>query len=162
MVLKLWDVDNGKAVYLKYTNSKNESRLVKLKDPIDSDRVPLSDLDKAIELMIRYVSSIKKLDNFGAVNSGKDGKIETKQEMKVEENNVENKQEENVEVKSGNKVEASSLEEGYDKNNANEVPHEVNDKLNLLLNKNEERKDGAQFLINLNAKKGEDTVKEMK
>jgi hypothetical protein len=101
MALKLWDVDNGKVIYLKYTNNKNDVRLVKLKDPIEFDRIPISDLDKAIELIIRYVSSIKKLDNFGVVNSGKADKAECKSDSSVEiiksDNNIETLPDKNIE-----------------------------------------------------------------
>lgn len=162
MVLKLWEVDNGKVIYLKHTNSKNESRLVKLKDPIEFDRIPISELDKAIELMFRYVSSIKKLDNFVVVNSGKDDKEEARSENTVEIRREKKVEENKVEAKPERKVEGGSLGEEYDKDNKKEVPREVSDKLNLLLNENEGMKNGPQFLINKNMKKGADTVKEMK
>ena len=267
MVLKLWDIYNGKVTHLKYINSKNESRLVKLKEPIEPDRIPLSELEKAIELMIRFVSSIKKCDDFGAVNSGKDdnveigsekkletraeedieikteknlevkpegkiksvenvedeqlvevetksegnveikpeGNLETKPDVNIEpwvkvsvwpkftiepwvkrhvksdskvetkadgneetkpEGNVETKHDVNVEIKpEGNletkhdvNVEKYACEEGYDvEDGKREVPHEVSDKLNLLLQKGEGRIDGPQYLINKNVGKDVDT-----
>ena len=149
MVLKFWDVDKGKVTNLKYTNSKNESMLLKLKVPIEPDRIPLSRMNDAFELITEFVSSIKKFDDSGALNSGKDGKVEAKPEIKVEA-----KTDGNIEDKPEIKVEISTLEEEYDKDNGKEVPKEVSDKLNLLLQEDEGRRDGAQFLININAKKG--------
>jgi hypothetical protein len=105
MVLKLWNIDNGKVTHLKYTSSKNESKLVKLKEPIEFDRIPLSDIDKAIELMNRYVSSITKFD------VGEDNKVETRQDNKVEV-----KKDGKVVVRSDGKVDTKSVEDKSDRN----------------------------------------------
>lgn len=144
MVLKLWDIYNGKVTYLKHINSKNESRLVKLKHPFDVDVIPLSELDSALDLTLEFVSSVKKLENVDVVNCGKDDNVEAKPEVKVE-------------AVPEKKVETWAWGDEYDKDNGKDVPKEVNDKLNLLLQEDGGKKDGAQFLINKNARKCIDT-----
>jgi hypothetical protein len=190
MVLKLWDVDNGKVKYLKHINSRNDIRLVKLKEPMECDRIPLSKLDDAIDLLFEFVSSIKKFDSVVTVNDGKDEDIKVEASEKVEtrpedsakvrpESNVDTRQvvniepwikrrvepekkvkdmlEEKVEVEPEKKVEKWAWGEEYDKDNGKDVPKEVNDKLSLLLQEDGGKKDGAQFLINKNARKCIDT-----
>jgi hypothetical protein len=108
MVLKLWDIDNGKVTYLKYTNNKNESRIIKLKEPTEPDRIPMSKMEEALELVFGLVSSIKKLDNVEIVNGGKDNNVETKLGEKVEvkpELQMETRPEAQVEDKPEIKVE---------------------------------------------------------
>jgi hypothetical protein len=249
MVLKIWHVDNGKITYLKYTNNRNESRLVKLKDPTDPDRISLSEMDNAIELMIKFVSYIKKFDSCTVVNGEKGGDIEVKPDVKVEDKpeikaedkpdvkvedkpeikaedkpdvkvedkpeikaedkpeikvedkpeikvedkpdvkvedkpdvkvedkpdvkvedkpdvkvedkpdvKVEDKPDVKVEDKPDVKVEKWVWNDEYDtEDDKREVPEEVSNKLNLLLRKDEGRRDGVQYLIDKYAKKGVDT-----
>ena len=212
MVLKLWDVDNGKVTYLQHVNNRNESRLVKLKEPTECDKIPMSKLDSAIDLLSELVSSIKKFDNVAIVNNGKDKdvKIDPNNNIAIV-NNVEAEPGDHAETVSGNKVEIKSddntgimqdvhiepwvkvcawsnvtikpwvkrqvehekkvedkpekkvekwaWEEVYDKDNGKDVPQEVSDKLSSLLQEDGGKKDGAQFLINKNARKCIDTDK---
>ncbi len=202
MVLKFWNIESGKATHLKYTNRKNESMILKLKVPIEPDRIPISRMNEAFELIIEFVSSIRKFDDSGAINSGKfevedrpetrtEGNVEIRTGIKVEttktEESVEDKPYINIEpwvnvcaypktsidpwiktkpeikaetkpeIKAETKPEIKaeiSMEDGYDNDNGKEVPKEVSDKLNLLLQEDEVRRDGAQFLINVNTRKG--------
>ena len=56
MVVKVWNVKEGKITSLKHTNTKGENRLITLKEPIDYDGPTIiPDLGKAIDLMIDYV-----------------------------------------------------------------------------------------------------------
>jgi hypothetical protein len=230
MVLKFWDIDNGKVKYLKHINSRNDSRLVKLREPMECDKIPLSKLDDAISLLFEFVSSIKKFDSVVIVNDGKDedmkvgsddcietrpedsvkvisdSNVDTRQDVNIEpwvkvcawpkvtikpwvkrrvepekkvkdrleektevvpeenaevepEKKVEIEVSEKVEIEPEKKVEKWAWGEEYDKDNGKDVPQEVSDKLNLLLWEDGGKKDGAQFLINKNVKKGVDNDK---
>ena len=168
--------------------------ILKLKVPIEPDRIPISRMNEAFELIIEFVSSIRKFDDSGAINSGKfevedrpetrtEGNVEIRTGIKVEttktEESVEDKPYINIEpwvnvcaypktsidpwiktkpeIKAETKPEIKaeiSMEDGYDNDNGKEVPKEVSDKLNLLLQEDEVRRDGAQFLINVNTRKG--------
>lgn len=158
MVLKLWEVNKGRVIFLVHVNSKNESRLVKLKEHIDCDNVLLlSDLDKAIELMTNFVTSVKKFNSIGnckvtevkqldeTIGVEKSGNAE-----KTEADKVEKYQSEDVWAW-GNDL----VSDGANK----DVPKEVNDKLCTLLEKDIGKPAGAQYLLHKNARVGENKGK---
>ena len=144
MTLKLWEVNKGRIIFLMHTNSKNESRLVKLREHIEYDNVKiLSDLDNAIELMTTFVVSIKKFDN-------------------IEKNEtVEGAQLNNADENKTDKVEKEKSEEAWAWGNdlvgdetKKDVPEEVKSKLGALLETDIGNTRGAQYLMHKNARVG--------
>ncbi len=153
MVLKLWEVSKGRITFLVHVNSKNESRIVKLKEHIDCDNVTLlSDLDKAIELMTNFVTSVKKLNSIG---------IGDVTEVKQLDKTVEVEKSGNAEKTDVVNVEKDQSEDAWAwgndlvSNDTNkDVPKEVNDKLGALLERDIGKPTGAQYLLHKNARVG--------
>ena len=160
MALKLWKVDEGRIISLMHVNSKNESRLVKLKESIDCDNVKmLSDLDNAIELMTTFVISVKKFDNLwkGEIVEERQPDNVAKDDT-VGEEKLSNVGRDEIVIEK----DEATWAWGNDHDNNGErkdIPEEEKDKLNALLEKDIGKPCGAQYLIHKNARTDADKGK---